>query len=121
MGMTNSEIIDAALARILAEYIDEDKAISISLPRKRPFQMTMHCTRPHSASGNGSATTSKADSTPPTPEKAIADLRSTDSLDSYIKTRKSVWAVYAAAGIEVPREVEAAADLHRESLEERVS
>ena len=27
MGMTNSEIIDAALARILAEYIDEDKAI----------------------------------------------------------------------------------------------
>jgi C-terminal processing protease CtpA/Prc len=27
MGMTNSEIIDAALARIVAEYIDEDKAI----------------------------------------------------------------------------------------------
>ena len=27
MGMTNSEIIDAALARILAEYIDEDKAV----------------------------------------------------------------------------------------------
>ncbi|TVZ01764.1 hypothetical protein EAS64_30375 [Trebonia kvetii] len=27
MGMTNSEIIDAALARILTEYIDEDKAI----------------------------------------------------------------------------------------------
>lgn len=27
MGMTNSEIIDAALARISAEYIDEDKAI----------------------------------------------------------------------------------------------
>ena len=27
MGITNSEIIDAALARILAEYIDEDKAI----------------------------------------------------------------------------------------------
>ena len=27
MGMTNSEIVDAALARVLAEYIDEDKAI----------------------------------------------------------------------------------------------
>jgi C-terminal processing protease CtpA/Prc len=27
MGMNNSEIIDAALARILTEYIDEDKAI----------------------------------------------------------------------------------------------
>src|SRR5215469_13480501 len=27
MGMTNSEIIEAALARLIAEYIDEDKAI----------------------------------------------------------------------------------------------
>src|SRR5215469_4234290 len=27
MGMTNSEIIEAALARLMAEYIDEDKAI----------------------------------------------------------------------------------------------
>ena len=101
--------------------IDADKSISISLPRKRPFEMTMHCTRAPAAPGNGAAATGKGGNTPPSSEKAIAELRSTENLDAYTKTRKSVWAVYASAGIEVPRDVEAAADLQRESLEERLS
>ena len=81
----------------------------------------MHCTRAPVAPVNGAAAAGKGGNTPPPSEKVIADLRSTDSLDAYTKARKSVWAVYASAGIEVPREVEAAADLHRESLEERLS
>lgn len=100
--------------------IDADRNVTIALPRKRPFQMTMHrtaVTQPRAVNGNGSAAAPTG--VAPDQAKAIADLRATVSLDAYTVARKSVWALYAGAGAEVPIDVEAAANDHREALEQQ--
>jgi hypothetical protein len=103
--------------------IEADKPVTIALPRKRPFQMTMHRTVPQSAGGNGAstntATTSGNTAEKPSDDESIKALRGQQTMDSLLKTRKSVWALYAAAGAEVPLEVEAAANEHRETLEQQ--
>jgi hypothetical protein len=98
--------------------IDADRAITISLPRKRPFQMTMHRTAVAAAKPTGVATP-KTTAEPPSDAKSIEQLRSVDSLDSFDQVKTSVWAVYAAAGRDVPLEVDAAANETRELLQQR--
>lgn len=98
--------------------IDADRAITISLPRKRPFQMTMHRTGV-AAAKPAAVTSPKTTGEPPSDSKSIEQLRSVDQIDSFEQVKGSVWAVYAAAGREVPREVEAAANERREMLEQQ--
>lgn len=97
--------------------IEQDMEITVSLPRRRPFKKTMHRVvlggARNSANGNG------AGGEAPNDAKVIADLRAAQSLDAFVKTKKSVWALYAAAGAEVPIEVEDAANLKKEALEEQ--
>lgn len=105
--------------------IEADKEITISLPRKRPFAMTMHCTRtqpPQSAGGTQASNSSGAGAkaTPPASTPSIETLRATQTLDALAKARKSVWGLYAAAQASVPVDVEAAANEHRESLEQKL-
>jgi hypothetical protein len=98
--------------------IEADRQVAIQLPRKRPFQMTMHKTVPGGApAGNGA--NGGGDKTPPAQAEAIKTLRETQTLDAYTKARKSVWALYAAAGAEIPLEVEAAGNEQREMLEQQ--
>lgn len=98
--------------------IPQDRDVTVSLPRKRPFSMIMHKV----GAGNGARAGANGNGNEaPDDTKAIAELHATDSLDSYTKARKSVWAVYAAAGVEVPLDVEAAANEHREQLESNLS
>lgn len=97
-----------------APHLTEDREVTISLPRKRPFSMTMHKgaagPRPVPATGGAAGE-------PPTDADNIAALRAAKSLDEFTRARKSVWAVYEAAGREVPLDVEDAANLQREKLE----
>lgn len=102
--------------------LTEDKEVQVALPRKRPFKMTMHAVtpsgpRPLPAAGGAAA---GKPSDPLSNTKSIADLRAAKSLDEFTRTKKSVWAVYAAAGAEVPLDVEDAANMHRESLEQQI-
>lgn len=100
--------------------IEADKQVTIALPRKRPFQMAMHKTsaavnKPTPTNG---ASDSAGDESPSDAE-SIKTLRAASNLDAFTKARKSVWAVYAAANVDVPLDVEAAATDHRETLAER--
>jgi len=99
--------------------IEADRQVAIQLPRKRPFQMTMHKVVLGGAPAANGASAS-GDKTPPAQAEAIKTLRETQTLDAYTKARKSVWALYAAAGAEVPLEVESAGNDHREALEQQV-
>lgn len=88
--------------------IEADKAITIALPRKRPFQMTMHKT------GIAAATTKTPPGTEsakalPSSEQAVADLRAAKTVEALAATKKTIWDVYAVAGKGVPLEIEAAA------------
>lgn len=91
--------------------IAEDLEVEIALPRRRPFRKTMHKV----VRGGGAA--QHAAAAPATPE-AVARLRACDSVASLEDARKSVWALYAAANVEVPIDVEAVANERREALEE---
>lgn len=99
----------------------DDREVTIALPRKRPFAMTMH--KVVSGSPRAVPPANGASNKPgerPDDAKSIAALRATTSLDDFAREKKSVWAVYAAAGAEVPLEVEDAANMHREELEQRL-
>lgn len=99
--------------------IERDIEITVSLPRRRPFNKTMH--RVTIGAGPRPVASGKQPSgEPPTDAKHIADLRATASLDEFTRTKKSVWAVYAAAGADVPLEVQDAANMQREELEGEV-
>jgi hypothetical protein len=98
--------------------IDADRAVTIALPRKRPFQMIMHRTGVAVAKSTATASP-KTTGEPPSDTKSIEQLRSVEQLESFERVKNSVWAVYAAAGVEVPREVEAAANDRRELLEQQ--
>jgi hypothetical protein len=95
--------------------LEADKQVVIALPRRRPFEMTMHRVSKAAASSPSEVRSGGADSGP----DAIAHIKATESLDAYAKARKAVWALYADAGKAIPVELEAAANEHREALEER--
>lgn len=92
--------------------IESDRQITISLPRKRPFQMTMHKT------GIAAKLTTAAtgDKALPDQAKAIADLRAAQTIEALAVAKKTVWDVYAAASTEIPLEVEAAHNDRAETL-----
>lgn len=83
--------------------------VEIALPRRRPFKKTMHKVAPGARAAEATAS-----GTPPPAAQAIATLRAAASLDEFVRTRKSLWALYAN---DVPIEVEAAANERRETLE----
>lgn len=95
--------------------IKADKSVAISLPRKRPFQMTMHrMDAPPRVATNGGGTTS----TQPSDTASIAAARMAETLQALSGQRESVWAVYAAASKDVPIEVEGAFDDRKAALEQ---
>lgn len=95
--------------------IQQEMDVEIALPRRRPFKKTMHRVtigaRNGASGGNGGGA--------PDDTKSITELRAAQSLDAFAKAKKSIWALYAAAGADVPLEVEDAANMHREQLEQR--
>lgn len=95
--------------------IDRDIEITVSLPRRRPFQKTMHRVSVGNGARNGSGK-----NTPPDDAKSIAELRSAQTIEALDSAKKTVWAVYAAANVDVPLEVEAAANEQREQLSDEV-
>lgn len=97
--------------------LERDRDVTIALPRKRPFSMTMHKTGP-SAAPAASTTQGSEKKAPPVQADMIAQIRTTESMEAYAEARKSVWALYAAAGAAVPLDVEAAANEHKEQLEQ---
>lgn len=99
--------------------IERDLEVEIALPRRRPFKKTMHAmTRANGASKqNGHGTTSGGQQSElPAPQKHIADLQATKTPEEFEGLRKTIWGVYAAAGKEVPVEIDAAANDHAEAL-----
>lgn len=99
-----------------APHLIEDRDVQISLPRKRPFTMTMHKPAARPVSGG----TGKPGEVP-TDAENIATLRAAKSLDEFTRAKKSVWAIYEAAGREVPMDLEDAANMQREQLEQELS
>lgn len=99
-----------------APHLTEDRDVTVSLPRKRPFSMTMHKgsagPRPVTTGTPGAST-----GEPASDADNIATLRAAKSLDEFTRSKKSIWSVYEAAGREVPLDVEDAANMHREQLE----
>lgn len=91
-----------------APHLTEDREVTIALPRKRPFTMTMHKPAARPVPGNGEPA-SDADN--------ITKLRGAKSLDDFTREKKGIWALYEAAGREVPLEVQDAANITREQLE----
>lgn len=98
--------------------IKNDFEVDISLPRRRPFRKTMHTVRSRSDAHTDSP---KNGLSPPTIEEATVRLRTSasHSLDEFLKEKKSIWAVYATANVEVPIDIEAIAHEIREDLESR--
>lgn len=101
--------------------IERDMEVTITMPRKRPILMTMHkvvkgsaqaqSTQASTSQGTGSA------STAPTTADALAKVREAKTFDALTEARKTVWGLYAAASVDVPLEVEAAATDRRLALE----
>lgn len=96
--------------------IPQDQDVEIALPRRRPFKKTMH----RMVKAGTAAAAAAAPVQAPPPAQAIAQLRAAESLEAFDGVRKSVWALYASAGAEVPIDVEAAAHETREQLEQLV-
>lgn len=96
--------------------IKADKSVAISLPRKRPFQMTMHRTgaSPGVATNGGGIPNTQQ----PSDTASIAAARMAETLQALSGQRDSVWAVYAASGKDVPIEVEGAFDDRKAALEQ---
>lgn len=97
--------------------IERDMDVEIALPRRRPFKKTMH----RVALGNGGARngTSARKAAPPDQAKAIADLRAAQTVEALEQVKQTVWGLYAAAGMDVPLEVEDAALIRGEELQEQ--
>lgn len=89
--------------------IAHELEVEIALPRRRPFRKTMHKVERRSGAAHASA---------PLGNDAIARLRACETLAGLESARASLWALYAAAGVEVPVEVEAAASERAETLEQ---
>lgn len=93
--------------------IEADREVMVALPRKRPFKMTMHRVDRQNVSGNGASGRPS-----PSEEESLKTLRAAETRDALTAARKSVWALYAASGAEVPLNVEAAANERADSLEQ---
>jgi hypothetical protein len=94
-----------------------DTDVSIQLPRKRPFNMTLHAVRKGGAEAHAADPAKAAPSAPPSIQEANDKLKATVDVADFINVKKSIWAVYAAANVEVPLDVEAFAHIRREDLE----
>lgn len=94
--------------------VERDFEVEISLPRRRPFKMTMHKTGAPGAAAakNGNGGARKA----PETKSAVAQLRAATSIDDFDVIKSTVWSLYAAAGADIPIDVEAAANERREEL-----
>jgi hypothetical protein len=98
--------------------LQADMDVPIQLPRKRPFNMTMHAVRKGGPGGSAATNPPAAASgPPPSVAEANTQLRAAASIGDLVSVKKSIWALYAAANQEVPLEVEAFAHQHREDLE----
>jgi hypothetical protein len=95
--------------------IERDMEVEIALPRRRPFKKTMH----RVAVGARNGANGRSLSAPPDQAKAIADLRAAQTLAALEAAKQTIWGLYAAANIEVPLEVEDAAIMHAEQLQEQ--
>lgn len=86
----------------------EDKAVTIALPRRRPFEMTLHkVARPGAKAATPAAPDGQGSGAGSTErDAAIQQMRAASNLDALAAARKSVWAVYASASREVPLDVE---------------
>jgi hypothetical protein len=93
--------------------IEADRQVAIQLPRKRPFQMTMH----HMAAPSRAPAVGGKPETP-NDASSIAAAKAAETLETLSLQRESVWNVYAAAGKAVPVEVEGAFDDRRAALEQ---
>lgn len=95
--------------------IQKDFEVEISLPRRRPFKKTMHAMTKGGgkAQQNGAAGVA---ATLPDLKKSIADLQATATTEEFETLRNSVWGVYAAAGKDVPLDLESAAKFKAEDL-----
>jgi hypothetical protein len=98
--------------------IEADREVMVALPRKRPFKMTMHRVDRQNVSSSGAANSNGAPGRPPSEEESLKTLRGAETRDALAAARKSVWALYAAAGAEVPLNVEATANERADSLEQ---
>ena len=99
--------------------IEAEKAVTIALRRKRPFQMTMHRVILERAGGNGGIPPANGHAPEkPSNEKSLTAARTAETLAALREQRESVWAVYAAAGRDVPVEVEGAFEDRRAALEQ---
>lgn len=140
MCKTNGISIKAMFGKVLAEWIGKrvtifpdtwnnepcvriwgspdiakDQEVEISLPRRRPFKKTMHAMVKSSSKSQQNGAPAGA-ATLPDVQKSIADLRATHTTAEFETLRKSIWGVYAAAGKELPLELEGAANDHAEAL-----
>jgi len=97
--------------------IQADSEVTIALPRKRPFNMVMHAVRREGPRPVPAQNQVSTPASPPTTGDAIGKIRAAPSIEALVDAKKSIWAAYASANIEVPIDVEAAAHEHRESLE----
>ncbi len=96
--------------------IPQDREVSVSLPRKRPFAMTMHKVNGATRTATAAGVSGEA----PDDGRSIVEIRAAATLDALAKARKTVWDLYARAGQDVPMDVEAAANEHRETLEQQL-
>lgn len=96
--------------------IPADIEVTITMPRKRPFVMTMHRMFPKGA-GPASSASQPAPAAAPTQEEALAKVRGAQTIAALAEARKTVWGLYAAASAEVPLPVEMAANDRREALQ----
>lgn len=91
--------------------IEKDIEVEIALPRRRPFKKTMHAMS--KANGNGTAKTPQM--LPPL-EQSIEILRAAKTSEEFAIAKESIWNLYAAAGKEIPVELDGAALDHSEQL-----
>lgn len=97
--------------------IERDFDVEVALPRRRPFKKTMHRVVIGGPKGvnTSSPGTGKQE---PDAAASINTAKIAETLESLSSSRESVWGVYAAAGKEVPVEVEGAFDDRKASLEQ---
>jgi hypothetical protein len=91
--------------------IKQESEVDIALPRRRPFKKTMHRMLPRGAGADAPAA--------PTASAAIARLKAATTLAALASEKQSVWALYAGAHEEIPLDVEATYQDHKEHLEQQ--
>lgn len=104
--------------------IQQDIDVEIALPRRRPFKKTMHAMGKASANGaataNGATGSNGAAKSPsealPPIDQSVGMLKATKTPGELTIAKESIWNLYAAAGKDVPVELEGAVTDHWEAL-----